>query len=548
MDVSGNNFRRTLFAGVIWIVSLGSFAQTAGEDILSMVREGDLASLRKEIRQVDLNAPYGEEGKSLLQVAIECRQTKTARYLLQKGANPNQTVRGFPLLISAVVMQNFDMVKLLLNYGAEVDAKDEKGNTALIFAAYMGNVEIARLLVREGSDYNYENAAGKTPLDYAIQFRNAGVSSYLRSLNARSLSRFYPDYHDGPHIVWHGSEEPFAFYMYRDSTTDEVGFRTQLIARKMSPFTMRGFSGDTLSYPVHPGLEPGPARYSGVGRILVMGDVHGGFGPMKDLLIRHGVMDSLLNWTWGGGHLVFVGDIFDRGDEVTEALWLIYRLEQQAAEAGGRVHLLLGNHEQMILESDQRDISTKYFYLTSSLGIFYPDLFSLDTELGQWLRKKPVMVRINNVLFVHAGISPPFLQIRPEVEDVNRLMRRYLHGRPDTTRLDDLKLLLGEQGPLWYRGYFVSGRQYSQADSSFVDSVLNYFGVKHLVVGHNNVKEITPLYKGKVIAVDVPYYTGKREIQALLIRDDRLYRVRADGKAEELEIGSDDFAGKAVQK
>ncbi|HDR89430.1 MAG TPA: hypothetical protein ENN63_07385 [Bacteroidetes bacterium] len=548
MDVSGKNFRRTLFAGIIWVISLSSVAQSAGEDLLSMVREGDLASLRKEIGQADLNARYGEEGKTLLQAAMESRQAKTARYLLRKGADPNQAVGGVPLLIAAVAMQNFEMVKLLLNYGAEVDTKDEKGNTALIFAAYMGNQEIARLLVHEGADYNYENAAGKTPLDYAIQFRNAGVSSYLRSLNARSLSRFFPDYHDGPHIVWHGSEEPFVFYMYRDSATDQVGFRTERLGWKKNPFMLRGFSADTLSYPVHPGLEPGPARCPGVDRILVMGDVHGGFDPMKDLLIRYGVIDSRLNWTWGDGHLVFVGDVFDRGDKVTETLWLIYRLEQQAAEAGGRVHLLLGNHEQMIMESDQRDISTKYFYLTSSLGIFYPDLFSLDTELGQWLRKKPVLVQINNMLFVHAGISPGFLQTRPNVEDVNRLIRGYLHGRPDTTRLDDLKLLLGEQGPLWYRGYFISGSQYARADSSFIDSVLNYFGVKRLVVGHNNVDEITPLYSGKVIAVDVPYYTGQREIQALLIRDDRLFRVRADGTEEELETGSDGSSGKAIRK
>jgi len=45
--------------------------------------------------------------------------------------------------------------------------------------------------------------------------------------------------------------------------------------------------------------------------------------------------------------LVLVGDCVDRGQEVTQVLWLIYKLEIAAKNKGGSVHFVLGNHEIM---------------------------------------------------------------------------------------------------------------------------------------------------------------------------------------------------------
>ncbi len=47
---------------------------------------------------------------------------------------------------------------------------------------------------------------------------------------------------------------------------------------------------------------------------------------------------------------MFAGDMFDRGDQVTECLWLVYALEETAKAAGGYVHFILGNHELMNLQ------------------------------------------------------------------------------------------------------------------------------------------------------------------------------------------------------
>ncbi|MCK7530014.1 MAG: hypothetical protein MZV63_02625 [Marinilabiliales bacterium] len=76
--------------------------------------------------------------------------------------------------------------------------------------------------------------------------------------------------------------------------------------------------------------------------------------------MANGIIDRNLNWKFGRGHLVYLGDAHDRGDMVTEILWHLFSLERQAAKAGGMVHFVLGNHELMVLDGDLRFINPKY--------------------------------------------------------------------------------------------------------------------------------------------------------------------------------------------
>ena len=100
-------------------------------------------------------------------------------------------------------------------------------------------------------------------------------------------------------------------------------------------------------------------------------------------------IDKNLDWAFGKGHLVILGDVFDRGAEVTELLWLIRKLEQQALEAGGMVHFVLGNHEFMTMQNDLRYINKKYRRTEQLLNTSYPDLYGINTVMGRWLRSKP---------------------------------------------------------------------------------------------------------------------------------------------------------------
>jgi len=167
-----------------------------------------------------------------------------------------------------------------------------------------------------------------------------------------------------------------------------------------------------LQMPEFPSFRPGsidPERvfhrssrvdFSGVDSVAIMSDIHGQYDASRKLLLNAGVMNEDHEWTYGTGHLVIVGDIFDRGPQVNETLWMIYHLQQQATAAGGYVHYLLGNHETMILSGDVRYLNKRYLNTTALLTTPYRELYGKDTYLGRWLRSLPLTIRINDMVFV----------------------------------------------------------------------------------------------------------------------------------------------------
>jgi len=79
-------------------------------------------------------------------------------------------------------------------------------------------------------------------------------------------------------------------------------------------------------------------RFDSIERFLAISDIHGQYDLFIEILKNHNVIDSSGHWNYGQGHLVIVGDVFDRGDKVTETLWFLYNLEKDAANHGGKVH------------------------------------------------------------------------------------------------------------------------------------------------------------------------------------------------------------------
>ncbi len=59
-------------------------------------------------------------------------------------------------------------------------------------------------------------------------------------------------------------------------------------------------------------------------KIFVVSDIEGNFVSFFKLLVAAEVINSKTEWTFSDGHLVILGDCFDRGEQVTECLWLIY--------------------------------------------------------------------------------------------------------------------------------------------------------------------------------------------------------------------------------
>lgn len=280
-------------------------------------------------------------------------------------------------------------------------------------------------------------------------------------------------------------------------------------------------------------------RYTGVERIVAIGDVHGDWNQFTGALRSAGLIDKKNKWIGGKTHFVQTGDVPDRGPETRKILDLLMDLQKQAAKAGGKVHCLIGNHDAMNVYGDLRYVTNEEYASFRSSdaealleAAFEQELPLLqkaaldkgqtvsDAELksewmkthpqgwvehrfafgpkgkyGKWIRENDAMVIVNGYLFVHAGISPKYAS-RKHTE-LNETIRGEL---ADFSRLEG-GVAMDALGPLWYRGL---ARDPEAGLAAHVDAVLQFHGVEAIVIGHTvTAGAILPRFGGKVLMIDV---------------------------------------------
>ena len=340
---------------------------------------------------------------------------------------------------------------------------------------------------------------------------------------------------DGPHLIW------------KDATTATM---ITVVDGEVIRTEFKDVSrGDELPTPSRnvPVIQVGsptevtPASWPDAERILAVSDLEGNRETFLTFLKGNGVVNDRGDWTWGDGHLVLNGDIVDRGDEVTELLWLIRRLERQARASGGGVHYVLGNHESMVLAGDLRYIHPNYRFSTDRIGIPYDELHGPDTELGRWLRNHNSVVRLGPLLFVHAGYSPELDRLGLGLDEINETIRTGL-GPPawPVEARADLRtgLIWHQQGPHWYRGYFPQHAENwgGRPDDAALQSILDRHDADHVVVGHTVVEGVGIIDgRPELIGIDVAW-RDPSEAEGLLYDDGRLHRVDAGGRRTMLEL------------
>ncbi len=253
------------------------------------------------------------------------------------------------------------------------------------------------------------------------------------------------------------------------------------------------------------------ATFTGVERIVAVGDVHGDFQQFVTVLRQAGVIDDKNRWSGGRTHLVQTGDVLDRGPDSRKVLELLMALEPQAAKAGGQVHALIGNHEVMNIVGDLRYVSPGEYAAfrsgksqqlqdrawkvlsdsTRRNDAVYHAQWLLEHPLGwveqrlafegngryaTWIRGHDAVLKINDWLFLHGGIGPKY------VDSSLASLNAGVHKALDPTALaPEGNIAEDPEGPLWYRGLATGDEG---ALSPLVDSVLKSFDVHHVVIGH----------------------------------------------------------------
>ena len=279
-------------------------------------------------------------------------------------------------------------------------------------------------------------------------------------------------------------------------------------------------------------------------KLFTISDIEGNFKVFSQFLINNNIIDEKLNWVFGNGYLVCNGDFFDRGDDVTACLWLIYKLEQEAEKKGGKVYFIIGNHEEMNLRGNVKYVHFKYKALADKLNIPYKELYGKDSELGRWLRTKNSVIKINDILFTHGGLSPLLVKSKYTLEEINQLTQKYIGEDKDYLKFINPRasFIFDRQGPMWYRGYFGDYKKYYKgASETEISKMLNYYEANHIVVGHTIVDKVQTLFNNKVIAIDAMSENDPRKqddanmavsCEGLYIENNEFYRVHFNGKKE----------------
>ncbi|MDA9935445.1 metallophosphoesterase [Candidatus Marinimicrobia bacterium] len=302
-----------------------------------------------------------------------------------------------------------------------------------------------------------------------------------------------------------------------------------IISSKVILKNLKASSYDTL-------YDAGKSSFNRVKKIAALSDIHGQYDLLIELLQNNKIIDKNLNWSFGKGHFVIVGDIFDRGDKVNEILWFIYELEMQAKNAGGRVHYLLGNHEYMVLYNDLRYIHEKYNIVSKLLNLEYDQLYGDNTIIGRWLRSKSTIVKINDILFTHGGISEDFIsQEGFNINKINNTMRKSIprlkelrNFRKNGQSKDLYNMYFGSNSLIWYRGYFEG-----VLIDTDISNILKLVDANHIVVGHTSNKKVVQLYDNKIIGVDSSIKKGKYG-ELLIIKNKRFFRRTLEGRTYNL--------------
>lgn len=209
-------------------------------------------------------------------------------------------------------------------------------------------------------------------------------------------------------------------------------------------------------------LSPLPALPQGAPpRVVAIGDVHGAYDELVELLVAAGLTDATLRWRGGDSQLVLLGDLLDRGARSREVLELVMALAEDAPAAGGAVELVLGNHEVMNLlgdmsyvtaeelaayapeePGDERAAAERRFIgsggadpavLATEFARRYPPgffahraAFAPTGRYGAWLLERPVIATRGRTAFVHGGL--PRAAIGKTAAQLNREARDALRG------------------------------------------------------------------------------------------------------------------------
>jgi hypothetical protein len=266
-----------------------------------------------------------------------------------------------------------------------------------------------------------------------------------------------------------------------------------------------------------------------------MGDLHADIYAARRAFQLAGATNESDVWIGGALTVVQLGDMIGRSDDERQVLDFLFAMRAQAQAAGGKVHLLVGNHEVMGARVDNQAVGPNPFP-------GYEDLQDLDLSderlafLAEHEKKRgaalmsggpyakrfaelPTVLQLGATVFVHGGVVPRWAEYG--LDRVNAEVSHWLFGNcsePDSSSgVDD-----GDR-VMWTRQF---SSMVDAADCAVLEQSLAILGAKRMIVAHTVQSTITGYCNDKVWATDVGmsrFYAGP--IEVLEIVDDEVLTV-----------------------
>jgi uncharacterized protein len=132
--------------------------------------------------KIDLN-PITDDGETPLMMAVFKGQTELAVQMIERGADVNKP--GWTPLHYAATAGNVQLINVLLENHAYIDAESPNKTTPLMMAAHYGTPGAVKLLLEEGADPSLKNDQGLTAIDFALQAKKQDsvdvIAAFIRA-------------------------------------------------------------------------------------------------------------------------------------------------------------------------------------------------------------------------------------------------------------------------------------------------------------------------------------------------------------------------------
>jgi len=136
---------------------------------------------------VNLPRHFQDRQAGAMEMAAQLENPAYLKALLEHGGDPNIIVNkgwDMPVLYRSIMSRRPDNVLLLIKFGADIDHRDNAGQTPLIKATNATMFELALLLLRQGADPTIKDRLGDGPAEIVMQFGNRGIDRRTNDLAA----------------------------------------------------------------------------------------------------------------------------------------------------------------------------------------------------------------------------------------------------------------------------------------------------------------------------------------------------------------------------